>query len=155
MKNNCKALILHLVIVIVSLIFLILFIATGPKIGQYTANTISRFFIGVVFLLFYIFSGTLLDINPSKKYDFLAGCLIAVIGIALWFYTFSLTKGNLFEIPEELSEYWILMNIYHAPFILGNLLLRLPNIPLVSLVTNLFPTLLIGIGLRYKRLKNN
>lgn len=29
----------------------------------------------------------------------------AVIGIALWLYTFSITGGNLFKIPKELSEY--------------------------------------------------
>ncbi len=71
MRNNFKALILHFVIEILSFIFLIIFVATGPKIAKYTSNIMSRLFLGVAFLLVYIFSGTLLDRNTSKKYDFL------------------------------------------------------------------------------------
>ena len=158
MKNNFIALIFHFVIVILSTIFLIIFVVTGPKIGQYTTHIISRLFIVIAIILLYIFIGTLLDINASKKYDFFAGSFIGIIGIALWFYTFSMTGENLLEItseiPEELGEYWILMNIYHTPFIFLRLIFRLPNIPLLSLLANLFPTLLIGLGLKYKRLKN-
>lgn len=46
------------------------------------------------------------------------------------------------------------MNIYHTPFIFLRLIFRLPNIPLVSLIENLFPTLFMGLGLKYKRLKS-
>lgn len=153
MNNNFKALVLHFVIIIVSFVFLVIYVATGPKIGQYTTNIISRLFIGIAFLLVYIFSGTLLDIHTNKKYDFFTGCLIAIIGIALWYYTILISGGNIFVIPEELSEYWILMNIYHLPFIFINFLFGLPNTPVLSLVINLIPTALMGLGLKYKRLK--
>lgn len=154
MNNNFKALVLHFVIIIVSFAFLVIYVATGPKIGQYTTNIISRLFIGIVFLLVYILSGTLLDIHANKRYDFFTGCLIAIIGIILWFYTISISGGNLFIIPEEVSEYWILMNTYHIPFIFINFLFKLPNTPLLSLIINLLPTLLMGLGLKYKRLKH-
>ena len=154
MKNNLKALILHLIIVILSIIFLIIFVATGPKIGQYATNVISRLFIGITFLFVYIFMGTFLDKDRSKKYDFFTGCFIAVIGIALWYYTFLITGKHLFEIPKDMSEYWILMNVYHSPFILINFLFELPYTPLVSLIMNFFPTLLMGIGLKYKRFRS-
>lgn len=158
MKNNFMALILHFVIVILSIIFLIIFVVTGPKIGKYTTHIISRLFIVMSIILLYIFAGTLLDINTSKKCDFFVGSFTAVIGIALWFYTFSMTGENLSEIaseiPEKLGRYWILMNIYHTPFIFLRLVFRLPNIPLLSLIENLFPTLFMGLGLKYKRLKS-
>lgn len=154
MKNNFKALVLHLIIIIVSFVFLVIYVSTGPKIGQYTTNIISRLFIGIAFLLVYIFSGTLLDIHINKKYDFFTGGLIAIIGIALWVYTISISGGSLYIIPEEVSEYWILMNIYHIPFIFINFLFKLPNTPLLSLIINLLPTLLMGLGLTYKRLKH-
>ncbi|MDR7871238.1 MAG: hypothetical protein RIN55_10280 [Tissierellaceae bacterium] len=155
MKNNFKALILHLIIVILSFIFLIIFVATGPKIGKFTTNFISRIFIGVGLLFVYIFSGTLLDESTRKEYDFFVGSLIGVIGIAIWLYTFSNTEMNLLKIiPEELSENWILMNIYYTPFTLVNFLFGLPNTPILSLIANLIPTLLLGLGLKYKRFKN-
>ncbi|AUS95290.1 hypothetical protein CDQ84_09045 [Clostridium thermosuccinogenes] len=154
MKNNFKALLLHLIIVILSFIFLIIFVATGPVIAKYASNIISRIIIGVPFLLVYIFSGTLLDRNISKKFDFLAGSFIGVIGIALWFFAFLKTKVNLFEIiPEELIDHWVLVNIYYTPFLLSKLSFGLPNIPVLSLIINLLPTLLMGLGLKYKRLK--
>ena len=92
MRNNFKALVLHFIIIIISFIFLVIYVATGPKIGEYTTNIISRLFIVMAFLLVYIFSGTFLDIHTNKKYDFFTGCFIAIIGIALWVYTIS--KGN-------------------------------------------------------------
>jgi hypothetical protein len=114
----------------------------------------SRLFLGVAFLLVYIFSGTLLDRNTSKKYDFFVGSFIGVIGIVLWFYTFSKTGINLFEIiPEELSHNWILINSYYIPFTIISLAFGLPSIPILSLISNLIPTLLMGLGLKYKRLK--
>lgn len=154
MRNNFKALVLHLIIIIFSFIFLVIFVATGPKIGQYTTHIITRLFIGTAFLLVYIFSGTLLDIHTSKKYDFLTGFLTAFIGIVLWLYTISITGGNLLSIPEELSEYCILMNFYHIPFVFINFLFKLPNTPFLSLILNFLPTILMGLGLKYKRFKS-
>ena len=158
MKNNFKALLLHLIIVAISVIFVILFVVTGPKFGQYTTHIISKLFISIGFILIYIFSGTLLDINTNKKFDFLVDSFIAIAGIALWCYTISITETSLLEItkgiPEELSEYWILMNIYHTPLFFIKFLFGLPNTPFMSLITNLFPSLLMGLGLKYKRLKS-
>ena len=85
MKNNFMALILHFAIVILSIIFLIIFVVAGPKLGKYTTHIISTSY----------FAGTLLDINTNKKFDFFTGSFTAVIGIALWVYTFSMTGENL------------------------------------------------------------
>lgn len=154
MKNNFKALLMHFIIVALSFIFLVIFVATGPKTGKYTTNIISRVFIGSMFILAYIFSGTLLDRDTNQKYDFFVGIFVGIIGIVLWFYIFSKTRVNLFEvIPKELSGPWILVNIYYTPFVLIDFLFGLPNIPILSLATNLIPTLLMGLGLKYKRLK--
>lgn len=157
MKNNFKALVLHLVIVVLSLIFLIIFVVLGPIIGKYATHIISRLCIVLLIVFAYIFAGTLLDTSASKRYDFFAGSFVAIIGIVLWLYTFSITGENLpqiaSEISEELASYWIVMNIYHTPFIFLRLIFELPNMPIISLVETLFPTLLMGFGLKYKRLK--
>lgn len=155
MKNNFRALLLHLLIIVFSYVFIFIFVATSPKIGQYTSHVISRVFIGIVFLLVYVLSGTLLDINGNKKYDFLAGILVASVGISLWIYTMSVAGENLLAtIPEELSEYWILTNIYHLPFVFVRFLFGIPNTPLSSLIMSFLPTVLMGLGLKYKRLKS-
>ena len=153
MKNNFKALGLHLMMVILSTIFLIIFVITGPIIGQYVTHIISRVIMGIGFIVAYIYLGTFLNTDTNRKYDFLTGCFIALVGIALWFYTFSTTGKDLFIIPREESEYWILMNVYHTPFMFINFIWEVPNTPIVSFITNLFPTLLMGVGLKYKRLK--
>lgn len=153
MKNNFKALGLHLVMVILSTVFLIIFVITGPTIGQYMIHIISRLVMGIGFIAAYIYLGTFLNTDTKSKYDFLTGCLVAVVGIALWSYTFSITGKDFFVIPKEESDYWILMNVYHTPFMFINFIWEIPNTPLVSLVTNLIPSLLMGLGLKYKRLK--
>lgn len=154
MKNNFKALLLHFLIVILASIFLVIFVATGPKIGKYTTSIIGRIFISAVFILAYVFSGTILDRGSSKKHDFFVGTFIGAIGVLLWLYIFSKAGTNVFEtIPKELSECWILINVYYTPFTLIDFLFRVPNVPILSLTTNLIPTILMGLGLKYKRMK--
>ena len=133
MRNNIRALVLHLIIVIVSFVLMIIFVVTGPLFGKYTTNIVCRLFLTILLIIFYIYMGTFLDISKDKKYDFFVGSTIAVIGIGLWIYTFSITGKNLFEVPEELSEYWILFNIYYAPFTMIDFFLGIPMIPLLAL----------------------
>lgn len=153
MKNNLKALGLHLVIVMLSLIYLVILVSTAPIIGKYTNNIMLKGLIGISFIFFYIFAGILLDINTNKKYDFLVGCTVGIIGICLWVYTFSITGRNLFRVPEELREYWILMNTYLYPFIVADFPIKVSSTPLLLLLVNFFPSILMGSGLKYKRLK--
>ncbi|WP_313756694.1 hypothetical protein [Tissierella sp.] len=153
MINNIKALLLHLAIVIVSSILLIIFVATGPTLGKYTTNILSRIFLIIILTISYVYMGTFLNISKNKKYDFFNGSIISLIGIGLWTYIFSITGKNLLEVPRELSEYWILFNIYYTPFTMIDFLLGIPTIPLLLLFENLLPSILMGCGLKYKRLK--
>lgn len=118
MKNKVKALISHLIIVGVSSILLLMFVAIAPAIGKYTNYIAIRVPLVIVLILSYVYVGTtLLDTKMDKKYDFLTGSIITVIGVGLWLYTFLRTGKILNNIPEELSEYWILFNftIFHLP----------------------------------------
>ncbi|KDR95981.1 hypothetical protein SAMN02745945_01746 [Peptoclostridium litorale DSM 5388] len=153
MKNNVKALLLHLVIVGVSFIILIIFVGTAPTLGKYTTNIVMRVPLAIVLISPYVYVGTLLDTNIDKKYDFLTGSIIVIIGAGLWAYAFLATGKISHNLPEELSIYWILFNAYHTPFTMIYFLLGIPKTPLLGLLTNLFPSLLIGTGLSYKRLR--
>ena len=152
-SNNALALALHIVIIIFSSIFLIIFVGTGPMIGIYTTNIISRLIFIIILLSLYFFSGTLLIISKERKFDFYAGILIGLIGIIIWVYTFQQTGMNLFETPVELRDYWIVYNLYYAPFTVIYFLAGLNSSPLLSLATNLLPSFALGCGIRYKRKK--
>lgn len=62
---------------------------------------------------------------------------------------------SLFEVPKELKEYWILMNTYLYPFIVADFPIKVSSTPLLLLLllVNFFPSILMGSGLKYKRLK--
>ena len=94
----------------------------------------------------------LLAINKDKKYYFLAGSIISIIGIVLWLYTFLRTGRILYNLPKEVSEYWIYFNFYYTPFTMLYFLLNINDTPLLTMFTNLFTSLVIGCGLTYKRL---
>lgn len=70
-------------------------------------------------------------------------------------YTFLKTGENLLEVPGELKEYWILFNLYYSPFTMIYFILDINMTPLLSLFTNLLPSLLMACGLKYKRLSKN
>lgn len=154
LKNNFIAFVLHLLIMIISITFLIVFVSTGPILGKYTTSILGRIIIIILFISLYFGVGVLLDSTNNKKYDFFTGGIIAVFGIGLWIYTISKTGMSLTETPEELSEYWILYNLYYSPFTMVCFLLKLSNIsPILSLLINFLPSILFGFGIRYKRLK--
>lgn len=153
MKNSMKAFTLHLIIVGITFVLLIGFVSTGPTLGRYTTNIVSRVFFIIVLIAFYVYAGTLLDVKKDKRYDFLAGSIIAIVGIGLWLYTFFKTDKNLIHIPKELSEYWIVFNLYHSTFTMIYFFWGVTTSPILSLFTNLLPSLLIGCGMKYKRLK--
>lgn len=150
-KNNIKALLLHIIILVVSFIILTIFVTTGPTLGKYTTNIVTRSILAIVLILFYIISGTFLDLNKNRIYDFFTGSIVGIIGIGIWLYTFSITGKNLIYIPKELSEYWILMNLYNVPFTMVYFLLEISQTPLLLLFTNLLPSFLMGCGLKLKR----
>ncbi|MCG0275388.1 MAG: hypothetical protein L5655_04370 [Thermosediminibacteraceae bacterium] len=152
-KNNVKALIAHFIIVGVCAILLMIFVATAPLLGKYISHIAIRVPLAVMLILSYVYVGTLLDTKVDKKYDFLAGSLIAVIGLGLWLYTYLTTGKILVNFPDELRESWIPFNFYYAPFTMIYFLLGIPMQPLLGLFTNFIPSLLMGIGLSYKRSK--
>ncbi|AFS78466.1 hypothetical protein Curi_c14560 [Gottschalkia acidurici 9a] len=153
MKSNIKSLLMHLAIVAITLIFLIGFVISGPKFGMYTTNMLCRFLFTILFLICYIYIGSLLSTKKDKNYDFFKGVTIGLIGIGLWTYTFIKIKYNLIQTPQELNEYWMMFNLYYAPFTMIYFFLDITVSPILLLFTNLIPSLLIGLGVKYKRLK--
>lgn len=107
MKNNIKALLAHIIILVVSFIILVIFVTTGPTLGKYTTNIVIRTILAIVLILFYIVSGSFLDLNKNRMYDFFTGSIVGIIGIGIWLYTFFITGKNLNYIPEDCIHEWI------------------------------------------------
>lgn len=153
MKNNIKALAAHFIIAVISEAFLLAYVVTGPGIGKYTTNLVVRVPLAIILIMAYVYIGMLLDTNKNKKYDFFAGSAITVIGFGLWAYTFFKTGKVLGNLPEELTGYWVPFNFYYTPFTMIYFLLDIRSkASLLGLFTNFLPPLLIGCGIKYKRL---
>ena len=150
--NNILAFVLHIIYIFTSFIFTLWFVSTGPKLGRYTTSIIFRIFFIIIFIMIYIYLGSFLSIKKDKKYDFISGTVIALIGIFLWGYTLLYTGGNLWYISEEQREYWILFNIYFCPLTISYFFLDITTTPLILFFTTMIPSLFLGCGIRLKRL---
>jgi cytochrome c oxidase assembly factor CtaG len=154
LKNNIKAFILHLIMTSLSFLFIGIFVYTGPVIGQYTTNIVARLFFIVVIITAYIFWGTFLNIEKNAKYDFNIGIITTIIGMCLWIFTFNETGKYLYDMPKEVSEYWLLFNLYYSPCTIIWFLIDIKFSPLVGLLECFLPWFLLISGMKYKRLKN-
>jgi len=126
-------------------------VSTGPTLGKFTTSFPARLFFISLFILGYIFLGILLSSNKPRKYDFFYGVLIALVGIIIWVFAFLKTGMNIGVISKEYGEYWILFNLFFSPFNLIYFFLDISVTPILLLFTTVFPSMLMGIGIKLKR----
>lgn len=151
-KNNIKAFLFHLLLIILSTIYLIALVSLSPYIGKYIVNPIFRGILAIIWAATYIFVGTKITINNRKKYDFSCGLLIAFLGLMLWAYSIYHTGFILGPISEELAYNYIPLNIYINPIYQISFLLNIEFNQLVRLISIFLPTVFIGLGVKIKRL---
>ncbi|MEG0774242.1 hypothetical protein [Clostridium sp.] len=151
MLNNIKAILFHLIYTFLSLIFTVWLVSTGPSLGKFTTSVPGRIFFILLFIMVYICLGMLLCSNKPKKYDFFFGSLIALVGIVIWLFTFLKTGMNTGVITKEYGEYWLLFNLFFSPFNSIYFFLDISITPIILLLSTVFPSLLMGIGLKLKR----
>lgn len=151
--NNIIALLFHILLIVLSTIGLALLVALSPYLGGVITSLPIRILIAVFWLLAYMFLGTRLKTSQRAKWDFKSGILIALIGIVLLIYSLY-NIGLTVEIPDELSHHGIPLNIYLNPIYQVFFMLGLSFNQPIRLISCFIPNLLIGIGLRFKRLKN-
>lgn len=151
--NNIIALLFHILLIVLSTIGLALLVALSPYLGGVITSLPIRILIAVFWLLAYIFLGTGLKTSQGAKWDFKSGLIIALIGIVLLIYSLY-NIGLTVEIPDDLSYYGIPLNIYLNPIYQVFFMLGLSFNQPIRFISCFIPNLLIGIGLRFKRLKN-
>lgn len=137
-KNNIYTFIFHIFLILLSTIYLGIITNLGPFLtGVITIPLIKgvlvAFWAGV-----YIKYGSSMKLNYKSKYDFHSGTLILIIGFILWIYSY-------FNV--------MLFNIFLSPIYQICIILNIEFNLLVRFICIFVPTILIGIGTKYKRLK--
>ena len=154
-RDNIRAFILHILLIIISTIYLIALVWLSPYIGKFLINPIIR---GILFILWastYIIIGNKLYMRIRSRHDFNAGLLIAVVGFILWAFSLYKIGFNFGEIQEDLSYHYIPLNIYINPIYQMFFLLGIKFNQISRLIACFLPTILIGLGIKYKRFKHS
>jgi len=151
-KNNIIAFLFHLLLIILSTIYLIALVSLSPYIGKFIINPIVRVALATIWAAAYVFVGTKISISHRRRYDFNAGLFIAFLGLILWVYSIYHTGFILGPITEELGYHYIPLNIYINPIYQISFLLNVEFNQLARLISIFLPTILIGLGVKLKRL---
>lgn len=160
MRNNIRAIGIHLIYVILLFIVTVGFIGLSQSLGPYinVESLVFKVMSIIILITSYIIGGFFLDTNSKKGYDFFCGTTIFILGVILWVISIGITKGNLYEINYDMQEYWILLDMFILPIKFSLNLINIDITPIVLLISTTIPSLLMGIGLKIKRhlnIKNN
>ncbi|GAU75440.1 hypothetical protein [Fusibacter sp. 3D3] len=110
-KNNFKALIIHLCSIPFFLIGIFIFVLASPL---YKVKSVSLMIMILLYLIIFIlYEATLiryLKISVIRRHDYLSGILVAIVGVIIWLILY-LYHIDYFDVFQE-NEIWIPYNIY-------------------------------------------
>lgn len=157
-KNNIKALLIHIVISILSFIISMLFHTHAVKwVSEEAANQHNFSMLGASFLiiivllfLYYHFSRKFLTNQSSIIKNILSFSIIGLIGIVLWFIAFSidLTGGTQILLNSEL---WQLYSLYYGYCVSLVYEITTTN-PYIMLVFGILPIIVMYIGVKKSKI---
>ena len=157
-KNNIKALLIHIVISILSFIISMLFHTHAVKwVSEEAANQHHFSMLGASFLiiivllfLYYHFSRKFLTNQSSIINNILSFSIIGLIGIVLWFIAFSidLTGGTQILLNSEL---WQLYSLYYGYCVSLVYEITTTN-PYIMLVFGILPIIVMYIGVKKSKI---
>lgn len=158
-KNNIKALLIHIVTSMLSFIVYILFNTSSAKwaseeaANQHHLSMLRVSFLVIVFSLFlyYHFSKKFLTNQSSIMKNILSFSIIGLIGIVLWFIALSndLTGGTQILINSEL---WKLYSLYYGYCVHLVDEITVTN-PYIMLVFGFLPIISMYLGLKKSSIK--
>ncbi|MBQ4100884.1 MAG: hypothetical protein IJC83_04995 [Oscillospiraceae bacterium] len=149
-KNNIKALFIHIFIAVLSAVAVVLIMKNQVVLFAKYPMPIIIGALYVLGILLYIFLGRLfLKPTKNKFTDIFCGLLIFLVGFFIWIVTVGKTNRpmNAVILPEY-AGIWGAYNLYNVvmiPF------LRYVKIPTILLFTNLIPSVFLFIGLQFRR----
>ena len=152
-KNNITAFLYHILLIILSTLYLIIFVALSPYLGKIYVHPITRGILTMLWAGSYVFVGVKMSIRHRVRYDFLSGLLIAFNGLILWVISIYQTGFTLRPISEELAYLYIPLNIYLNPILQISFLLDIEFNQIIRLIACFIPGILMGVGVKFKRYK--
>ncbi len=158
-KNNIKALLIHIVISIFSFMFSIIFHSSSAKwvseeaVRQHHVSMIGGSVLVIIISLFlyYYFSKKFLNNHLSVMINILSLSIIALIGIVLWLNAFciDLTKGTQVLLNSELWQVYSLYYGYCASLVYE---ITTTN-PYIMLVFGILPSIAMYLGVKRSNIK--
>lgn len=151
-KDNIKGLFYHMVLMLISMLFLMIIAVISPYIGKYMIHPAGRIILGIPWIIAYIVIGLKMNGRIKRKSNFNSGMLIALIGLVLWGY--SMYQTGLHWTPDSdviMDYYYAPLNIYMGPILNMGILFDIEINQYIRLISCFIPTFLMGIGIRIKR----
>ena len=153
-KNNIKALLIHIVVSILSLIFSMLFQNSSAKwASEEAANQHHLSMLGVSFLviivslfLYYHFSKKFLSNQLSIIKNILSFSIIGVIGIVLWLNAFCIGLADGTQILLN-SELWQLYSLYYG-YCMSLVYEITATNPYIMIVFGILPIIVMYLGVK-------
>lgn len=139
-RNNIVAFIFHILLIVLSTFYLILVVSLSPYIRDIIVNPLIRGIFAVIWAAIYIYIGTKMNLKHRRKVDYFCGILITLVGLILW--------GN-----SLINSELIPLNVYLNPIYQICLLLDIRFDQLMILISCFIPSILIGIGVKFKRIR--
>lgn len=152
-KNNIRALVYHIIIIMISTFMLTLFKKLSDTIDIKLNNILIKILISsIVFIIYYNF-GKLMNLKANPKLDFATGGLIGAIGFVLFLLASIGHGGQVFTVPLSSSLWRMPFDIFMTPMHLVYTVLGIKMNLLFLVIALLFPTLVMGLGFRKRRIK--
>lgn len=141
--NNIVAFLYHILLVILSTIYLMIVVSLGENIESILNSLIVRVLLVLLWVGVYIYIGTRLKRSQRKKEDFFSGALIVLIGLVLFFY-------SIIDV-EFLTFFKVYINPVYQIFLTLGIEFSTP----IRILSVFMPSILIWIGVRFKRNRNS
>lgn len=152
-KNNIKALIIHVIFSYISFIIFINFNLDVTKLVSEKAARNREIFMNsmafgtlIVFIILYIVCGFLFMEYGSPIENMFSGIFVTIFGAIIWIITFS-TFVNINEFVP--ADTWFLYNVYngYSLFFVEQLIV---DKPIVLITFSFFPDLLLWLGIELR-----
>ncbi len=140
--NNIVAFLYHILLVILSTIYLVIVVSLGENLESILNSLLVRGLLVVLWIVVYIYIGTKLKRSQRKNKDFFSGALIVLIGLVLFFY-------SIIDV-EFLTFFKVYINPVYQIFLTLGIEFSAP----IRIISVFMPSILIGIGVRFKRNRN-
>ncbi|SHJ85947.1 hypothetical protein SAMN02745248_01128 [Hathewaya proteolytica DSM 3090] len=145
-KNNLIVFFTHIVLV---LLFVLVAMAFDRKYINWIIYRLAAF----IFVIPYVIMGYKLNNKLNKKFDYLSGTIVTIIGFVISTIVFMVGDGKILAEAANSSMFWRLsysyIDIFYRAFLWG--WTNFKNMYYINLILCLVPSFLVGLGMKLRR----